>query len=140
MAANQPGRKDVSILNPGTPRSLVMGKLGQPINSEKNNGIRTDYFNFQQGYSGGSKAVRAVGHGVMSVLTIGLWEVLGTPIEGVADGQQMTIEVKYDKEDNVTSAKIFADGDLVKVVDGNEVIEYEKPKKPNSNFKNFGKK
>ena len=31
-----------------------------------------------------SSAGRAIGHGVMDVLTLGLWEVIGTPIEAVA--------------------------------------------------------
>lgn len=133
MAANQESRKDLSVLNAGTPRSLVLGKLGQPVNSEKENGIRTDYFNFTQGYSGGSKAVRAVGHGVMDVLTIGLWEVIGTPIEGVADGQEMTVEIQYGEDNKVSEVKVFEDGKLIKILDG-EVVKPEETK-PATQFK-----
>ena len=117
MAATQKDAKDLSILNKGSPRSLVLGKLGQPVVTEKEDGKKTDFFNFTQGYSGGTKAVRAVGHGVMTVLTMGIWEVIGTPIEGVADGQKMTAEIEYDKDDKIDKVKLFSDGDLVKVID-----------------------
>lgn len=122
MAANQEDKKDLTVLNQGTPRSLVLGKLGQPVSSEKENGRRKDYFNFTQGYSGGTKAARAVGHGVMDVLTLGIWEIIGTPVEGAADGQKMTVEVSYDKEDKIEEVKVFEDGKLIKVLEG-EVLE-----------------
>jgi hypothetical protein len=35
------------------------------------------------------------------VVTIGLWEVVGTPIETVADGTAVKVEVSYDGRDEV---------------------------------------
>lgn len=118
MAATQDSRKDTESVVKGSPRALVLGKLGQPVSTEKTDkGVKKDYFSFNQGYSGGTKAVRAVGHGVMDVLTLGIWEVIGTPIEGVADGQEMNFEITYDKNDKVDKMKVFSDGELIKVVE-----------------------
>ena len=48
-----------------------------------------------------TKAGRAVFHGAADVLTLGLWEVVGTPTEGAFNGTEMAYEVRYDKEDRV---------------------------------------
>jgi hypothetical protein len=37
----------------------------------------------------------------MDLLTLGLWEVVGTPIEGFA-GEEFTVTVEYDKADKIT--------------------------------------
>ncbi len=44
---------------------------------------------------------RALGHGVADVATLGLWEIAGTPIEGVANGQKTQLEVHYNHENKV---------------------------------------
>ena len=46
----------------------------------------------------GCPSRRAVGHGTADFLTLGLWEVVGTPIEGVANGTEMTVEVAYEND------------------------------------------
>ena len=44
-------------------------------------------------------AGRAVAHGVMDVLTLGLWEVVGTPVEAVAgQDQEHAIVVVYNNQ------------------------------------------
>ncbi len=105
MAANQPDKKDVSVLQEGTHRGRVLAELGQPVSSEQRGGRRVDYFSFVQGYSDGAKAGRAVFHAAADVVTLGLWEVLGTPIEAVADGKEVQVEVLYDNDDNVEQVK-----------------------------------
>ncbi len=105
MAANQPDKKDVSVLQEGTYRGRVLAELGQPVSTEEREGRRVDYFNFVQGYSDGAKAGRAVFHAAADVVTLGLWEVLGTPIEAVADGKQVQVEVLYDKDDKVKEVR-----------------------------------
>lgn len=117
MAATQEDAKDMTALNKGAPRALILGKLGQPITTETNKaGNRVDYFSFTDGYKGGTKAARAVTHGVLDIATLGLWEIIGTPIEGVADGDQINAEVTYGENNTVESYKVFANGELVKVV------------------------
>ncbi|QMT60031.1 MULTISPECIES: hypothetical protein [unclassified Legionella] len=100
-ATNQPGKKDLSVLRLHTPRSHVIAELGKPVNTQIHNGKRTDIYSFVQGYSKGNKAARAIGHGVADVFTLGLWEVAGTPLEGIANGRNVQVEVTYGKTDHV---------------------------------------
>lgn len=105
-ATNQPGAKDLSVLNKHTPRATVIAELGKPVMSETKKGEHVDVFNFVQGYSQTTKTARALGHGVADVMTFGLWEVVGTPIEGLANGEINQVEVHYDRNDKV--AKVVA--------------------------------
>ncbi len=101
MAAKQPPKKDLSVLEIGTPRSRVISELGQPAASDTKDGKRVDMFVFQQGYSKGAKTGRALFHGAADVMTLGLWEVVGTPTEMVFDGAHMSYEVTYDADDRI---------------------------------------
>ncbi|PAW80555.1 MAG: hypothetical protein B9S33_18255 [Pedosphaera sp. Tous-C6FEB] len=101
MAAKQPPKKDLTVLNVGTPRNVIIAELGSPVHTETKDGLRMDIYNFVQGYSKGAKAGRAVFHGAADVLTLGLWEVVGTPTEGTFDGNRMSVEVRYDASDRV---------------------------------------
>lgn len=101
MAANQPDKKDVGILKSGTPRNAVLAELGTPIETTIRGGAKVDVFTFTQGYSSLEKGGRAVLHGAADVFTLGLWEVIGTPIEGYANGTKVSVEITYDREDRV---------------------------------------
>lgn len=101
MAAHQPGKKNMNVLAAGMPRDVVIAELGSPVHSDEENGKKTDLFKFVQGYSDGTKAVRAVGHGVADVLTLGLWEVVGTPAEATLNGKELAVKVIYDDKNTV---------------------------------------
>ena len=112
MAANQPSKKDISLFNIGTPRSLILAEFGPPAISEERDGKMYETFAFVQGYSTGVKVSRAAFHGVADVFTIGLWEVVGTPTEAVFDGDKLAFEVSYDKEDKVDQVALIKGQDL----------------------------
>ena len=99
MAADQPDKKPIELFKVGVPRSMILAEFGMPMASEEKDGKKHEIFAFTQGYSGGAKAGRAVFHGVADVLTLGLWEIVGTPTEGVFDGKEMAYEVSYDDDD-----------------------------------------
>ena len=101
MAANQPGQKDLALLTKGQPRAKLIAEFGQPLHTEIKDGVRKDIFQWQQGYHPGVRAGRAAGHAVASVATLGLWEVVGTPVEGYMNGTQLSAEVTYDRDDVV---------------------------------------
>ena len=101
MAAKQPDKKDVELFAAGTPRNLLIAEFGAPTQTNEINGKTHDIFTFVQGYSKGAKVGRAFFHGAADVLTAGLWEVAGTPIESVADGTEMAYEISYDDHDRV---------------------------------------
>lgn len=96
MAANQPGQKDFSVFRTGTPRGKVIAEFGTPMHSEQTPQGKQDIFKFVQGYHGAVRAGRAVAHGAATVATLGLWEVIGTPIEGHMNGTELSVRVTYD--------------------------------------------
>ena len=56
---------------------------------------------------GGGNYVRAVGHGVLDVMTCGLWEVVGTPVEGALSEQgHITVRAQYAREGDDKPEKI----------------------------------
>jgi len=92
----------MGVLEKGTPRYEVIGELGKPLHTmQSKDGDNVDIFSFIQGYSKGSKAARAFGHTMMDIGTLGLWEVVGTPVEAAASGDKVTLKVEYDKSDLV---------------------------------------
>ncbi len=101
MATQGTKKKDLSVLKEGTPRSIVVAELGAPESTEGN----VDVYTYCKGDE--SSIGRAVGHGVMDVLTLGLWEVVGTPIEAAAssDKECYRIEVVYDENDKLKEIK-----------------------------------
>lgn len=100
-ATNQPGAKDLSVLDKNTPRANVIAELGAPVMSEVKAGKTVDVFNFVQGYSTTARTARALGHGLADIATLGLWEVVGTPIEGIANGEINQVEVYYGADKRV---------------------------------------
>jgi len=101
MAAHQPSRKDVELLSPGIPRNMLLAELGQPVTSETQNGKRVEVFSFVQGYRSGVKVGRTIGHATADVLTLGLWEVAGTPTEAALNGHREAYQVTYDTNDRI---------------------------------------
>ncbi len=101
MAAKQPEKKDVSLLKEGTSRAMLISEFGAPLISEYRDGKRFEIFKFTQGYSTGAKAGRAFLHGAANVVTLGLWELVGTPTEITFSGDDMAFQVSYDENDMV---------------------------------------
>lgn len=118
MAARQPDQKNLHVLDQGTPRSYVVSELGPPMYTKDENGKACDVLSFTQGYSKGAKVGRAVFHGAADVLTFGLWEVAGTPIEAVADGTPVKVEVYYDEKNCVDFVKVIQGEDELKEIKG----------------------
>ncbi len=82
-AVHQPKAKDLSVLDAGKSRDLVLVELGQPVVSEKDaTGNQIDYFKFIQGQNGAAKAGKGILYGALAVTTLGLSEVVTNPVEG----------------------------------------------------------
>ena len=113
MAANQPDKKDLSVLEEGTDRYAVIAELGKPLASEEKDQRKIDVYKFVQGYSTANKAARAIGHGIVSVYTLGLWEVFGTPIEGAHDGDEVQLKIEYDENEKISNVVVFKGGEAV---------------------------
>ena len=104
-AASQPKAKDLSVLDPGTSRDLVILELGAPAESRTENGKKIDLFSFVQGYSAKARAARATSHAAGEIVTLGLWGLVGTPIERGFNGTVLGYRVFYDENDNVASSE-----------------------------------
>ncbi len=101
MAASQPTKKNLEVLNKGTDRNYVLAELGSPVSTETKYGKKVDVFSFKQGSSTGAKVGRALFHGTADFFSFGLWEVVGTPTEAVISGKKLAFEVMYDENDRV---------------------------------------
>jgi hypothetical protein len=99
MAMSGKPDPNISVLSKGQSRDIVLLNLGQPTHTATTETGRMDVFNLERGNQ--QSVGRAVGHAVMDVLTIGMWEVVGTPIEAFSGGK-FTVTVEYDQDDNVT--------------------------------------
>ena len=133
MAANQPLKKDVHVLDRGTYRNTVIAELGDPLFSEVKNGKRCDVFSFVQGYTNEVKIGRTIFHGAADVFTFGLWEVAGTQIEAIADGDEVKVEVYYDANEAVERVNVFQGRDVLTDVTS---INNDQEQKPMSASKN----
>ncbi|MGH8064534.1 MAG: hypothetical protein ACRERE_04710 [Candidatus Entotheonellia bacterium] len=99
MAMSGKEAPNLGAFRVGSPRGQVELQLGSPIASTTEpDGTRTDLYTYELGNE--PSAGRAVGHAVMDVLTLGLWEVVGTPIEAF-QGQTRRVAITYDRHDRV---------------------------------------
>jgi hypothetical protein len=101
MAAKQPEKKDTTMLVVGVPRATVLAELGAPVSTVKKGNETIDIFSFKQGYGKASKFGRALFHGVADVATLGLWEVIATPVESSFDGNNVAYQITYDENENI---------------------------------------
>ncbi|MDJ0945702.1 MAG: hypothetical protein QNJ30_19715 [Kiloniellales bacterium] len=99
MALSGDENPDLSVIRVGATRGEVELHLGAPIKTEAGrNGERIDTYEYEIGDE--PSAGRAVAHGVADVLTLGLWELVGTPIEAV-QGETYITKITYDSRDKV---------------------------------------
>ncbi len=101
MALSGKKNPDLSVARVGATRGEVELQLGPPVKTVTlDDSKRLDQYEYEIGNE--PSAGRAIGHGVLDVLTIGLWEIAGTPIEAV-QGEKYSISITYDKADVVVS-------------------------------------
>ncbi len=104
MALSGKKDPDLSVVRTGASRGEIELQLGKPTQTVTlDNNRRADVYAYEIGNepSGG----RAVAHGVMDVLTLGIWEVVGTPVE-LAQGDKHQLTIIYDQYDKVEAVNI----------------------------------
>jgi outer membrane protein assembly factor BamE (lipoprotein component of BamABCDE complex) len=119
QATSGPESKDLSVLNKGTERYQVLAELGQPVVTEVDaDGRKYDIFKFMQGQNGGVKAGKAVLYGTAAVFTLGLSEVITSPLEGAAGkGAEIKTRVIYDANLKVDEVEVLQDDRWLPVQD-----------------------
>jgi len=90
-----------------TPRKELLARFGSPIDKRiSENGDKIEVFRCPQGDTTSGKAIKGTGMLVADILTLGLTEVIFTP---VSDGEKyVTFEVTYDERDTVKEFKIIS--------------------------------
>jgi hypothetical protein len=101
MALSGKEEMNTSILYPGVPRQAVISRLGEPVSSNiDEEGNYIDAYPLVKGNEPSS--TRAVVHGTLDVFTLGLWELMATPME-VLEGIETKSEIViyYDPEERI---------------------------------------
>jgi len=105
MAAKGNDEVDLSVLKPGTKRSAVEAVFGKPVaplRPDTESGVVSyQYFTGDE-----PSTQRAVVYGILDVATLGIAEVVGTPVEAL-QGDKHIVEVNYDKENVVQAVNIY---------------------------------
>ena len=99
MAMSGKKQPELGAIRVGATRGEIELQLGSPVEIREEHGQRMDVYEYEIGNE--PSAGRAIGHGIMDVLTLGLWEAVGTPIEGV-QGEKKRLLITYDENDYVT--------------------------------------
>ncbi len=103
MAMNGKATPDLGVVKKNATRGEVELQLGTPVKvSTMKNGHVLNVYEYEVGND--PSAGRAVGHAVMDLLTFGVWEVIGTPIEGF-QGDNHQVQVEYDEDDNIVNVR-----------------------------------
>ena len=99
MAMSGNDNPDLGAVRVGATRGEVQMQLGSPVRTTTApDGTRTDVYQYEIGNE--PSAGRAIGHGVMDVLTLGAWEIIGTPVEGF-QGEKYQATITYGQDDKV---------------------------------------
>ena len=112
MEATRPTPVDLSKLGPGQSRDTVVAQLGIPkgTTSEADGASCDSYELYTHGYGAGGKIPVAFLEGAADVFTLGLAEVVATPVEGATKNQLYPVTICY------------SGGKLVRVTDGGVIV------------------
>jgi hypothetical protein len=97
LEASRPTPVDLTQITPGQDRLQVVGKLGAPIGTTKNGDQSCDVFSvYTRGPGAGGKAAIAAGEAVADVFTLGLTELVFTPVEAGTQNEKHNVTACYD--------------------------------------------
>ena len=101
MAMSGEEDPNVGVMQTGSSRLDVERELGSPHSSRvlDDGGLEAIY---QYELGNEPSAGRALAHGALDVLTLGLWEVIGTPVEGI-QGEEYEAVIVYNADGIVQS-------------------------------------
>jgi hypothetical protein len=100
MAMSGSDAPDLSVVQSGADRGTVELQLGSPVDVVTNDeGCSVCKYEFETGNE--PSAGRAAFHGAMDVLTLGIWELVGTPVEGF-QGKKRQVMITYNLDNKIT--------------------------------------
>lgn len=94
MAAKGKREANVSALQMGDTKNVVHAKLGyQPLRIQASGNKQIEIYEIEFGNE--PSMGRAIAHGTLDLLTIGLWEIVGTPLEATT-GEKSYLILEYE--------------------------------------------
>ena len=107
MSAKKRGTSMTKVRESRTRASLLANDGVEIITAKKDEKGTLIYEDLMVEKPTGSSA-RAVGHGILDVFTLGIWEVVGTPVEGhMTKKESAPIRVYYDENENITKIELL---------------------------------
>ena len=105
MAGKKQTRKDLSVIRIGGHRDDIVAVLGAPYQTQRfeDGQVKDTYKIVEDAPSKEMKTVEVLGNGVLSIGTLGLWEIIGTPMQ-IASQQEATLFILYYGPDNKLKA------------------------------------
>lgn len=122
MAASGDDDPQMHMVQRGAPRYVVEGELG-PAVSETTDEDGNTVCTYKVEVGNESSGARAGMHAVLDILTIGIWEVVGTPIEAT-QGDIVEATVTYGSDNTVTDLQIVEPPKETQTVGGKTVPDY----------------
>ncbi len=106
MEANRPDPVDLKEFGIGEKRIDVLAKLGSPASSVPDSSNSCDIYKlYTHGPGRGGKTAIAVGEAAADVFTLGLAEVVFTPVEAGTKSGKHTVLFCYDNGDKLVSVR-----------------------------------
>ena len=106
MAAKGTPPTDITRLSVGDEPGIVAAKIGHaPVKTYSKSGYDYEVYEVFKGEK--PSAGRAIAHGAMDFLTLGIWEAAGTPIE-MSSKDKTYVLIKYKNGKLMTIEKINA--------------------------------
>lgn len=102
IALNGKKDPDLTVIKKDTDREEVEFQLGSPKEVLSQGADTIAIYEYELGNE--ASAGRAVAHGAMDILTLGIWEVIGTPVE-LSTGSKFEIQITYDQHNKIKSLK-----------------------------------
>ncbi|WP_373080240.1 hypothetical protein [Fusobacterium varium] len=94
MAAKGKKEASVSALQIGDTKNMVLAKIGyQPIRTYMDKNKQIEIYEIEVGNE--PSTGRAIAHGTLDLFTLGLWEVIGTPLEAT-NGEKSYLTIEYE--------------------------------------------
>jgi len=111
MAISGKEDPDLRAVKKGATRSGVESQLGKPVRTVAlADGAKADVYAYAIGNQ--PSVARAVGHATLDLVTLGIWELAGTPMER-AHEEKYHLAVYYDASDSVIAVKPVRDPEMI---------------------------
>jgi outer membrane protein assembly factor BamE (lipoprotein component of BamABCDE complex) len=107
MAATQPSSKPTSLFRDGTSKDQLVAYFGPPTSTVVHDGTTYDIYTFENGSNGSTKFLKCLFYGICDVGTLGITEVIFTPIESALRKRDKAYRVSYDSNGDVNSVKVL---------------------------------